>query len=134
MIQINGHLLWRAPAEKVNRHRHWYVNNVAWLSIVIFVRFSGTWGALTLFPVNFTLFSIEIKDILGCAELYTQFLGSTTNRPFFLIDQKNQLLSFLIYFPTTSNEMSSYVFFSLTGESVELMGFFNYYNKYIKWR
>lgn len=90
MIQINGHLSRRAPAEKVNRDWDWNINNIPWFPIFNVLSLFGSHRAFPFFFINFTFLSVQIENIFGCTNLNSKFLGCRPNSPIFLINEKNQ--------------------------------------------
>lgn len=67
MIQINGHLLRGAPAQKVDGHRHWNIDYISLLPFLSFLVFGP--NSFSLLAIYFPLLSEKIKDIFGCAQL-----------------------------------------------------------------
>ena len=108
MHQINGHLVRSAVAENVDREGD--VDHVVGSGGAGFLGSGGRRLALLL--VDFALLAVEVEDVLGSAELDPDFLCGGLDRPLLLVDQVDQLPSFLSLRPrvprTKCRRTSSY--------------------------
>ena len=91
MHQINGHLVRSAVAENI----HWEgdIDHIVGSGGAGFLGSGGRRLALLL--VDFALLAVEVEDVLGSAELDPDFLCGSLDRPLFLVDEVDQLPSFL---------------------------------------